>query len=286
MPDNTEDNESEAFVIPFVKIQGNGNDFILIDETDGEVIPDPMKAEFAALYCDRRFGIGADGVLFLSKSDKANIRMRIMQPDKSEAEMCGNGIRCLVKYAYDNDYITETCVVETLAGNLPVELGYNENNEFIAKIDMGKVLYECSEIPAKGGGEYLRKINGYDVYAVNTGVPHAVIFVDSVEKLSIEEIAPSIRYHESFPNGANVNFVEITGKDEISIRTYERGVESETLSCGTGSTASAAVAYKLGKTGSRVKVNTVGGPLVIYLEEDVAFMEGPAATVFTGRIWA
>ncbi|WP_048150701.1 diaminopimelate epimerase [Methanolacinia paynteri] len=286
MQDNTEDNESEAFVIPFVKIQGNGNDFILIDETDGEVIPDPMKAEFAALYCDRRFGIGADGVLFLSKSDKANIRMRILQPDKSEAEMCGNGIRCLVKYAYDNDYITENCVVETLAGNLSVELGYNENNEFIAKIDMGKVLSECSEIPAKGEGEYLRKINGYDVYAVNTGVPHAVIFVDSVEKLSIEEIAPPIRYHESFPNGANVNFVQITGKDEISVRTYERGVESETLSCGTGSTASAAVAHKLGKTGSRVKVNTVGGPLVIYLEDDEAFMEGPAATVFTGRIWA
>lgn len=285
MQDNA-DSESEAFVIAFVKIQGNGNDFILIDETDGEVIPDSMKGDFAALYCDRRFGIGADGVLFLSKSDSANIKMRLLQPDRSEAEMCGNGIRCLVKYAYDNDYITETCVVETPAGNLSVELGYNENSEFIAKINMGTVLYDSAGIPADGEGEYLRNINGYDVYAVNTGVPHAVIFVDSVEEIAIGDIAPAIRYHESFPKGANVNFVEVSGKDEITIRTYERGIEGETLSCGTGSTASAAMAYKLGKTGDTVKVNTVGGPLVIYMEGEEAYMEGPAATVFTGRIWA
>jgi len=285
MQDNA-DNESEAFVIAFVKIQGNGNDFILIDETGEEVIPDPMKGEFAALYCDRRFGIGADGVLFLSKSDRANIKMRLLQPDRSEAEMCGNGIRCLVKYAYDNDYITESCVVETPAGDLSVELGYNDNDEFIAKINMGRVLYDSVDIPAEGEGEYFRNIDGYDVYAVNTGVPHTVIFVDSVEKLAIEDIAPSIRYHESFPNGANVNFVEINRKDEITVRTYERGIEGETLSCGTGSTASVAVAYKLGKTGNKVKVNTVGGPLVIYLEGEEAYMEGPAATVFTGRIWA
>jgi len=285
MQENTE-NESEAFVIPFVKIQGNGNDFILIDETDGEVIPESMKRDFAALYCDRRFGIGADGVLFLSKSDKANIRMKLLQPDRSEAEMCGNGIRCLVKYAYDSDYITENCVVETLAGDLSVELGYNENNDFIARINMGRVLYDCSEIPAEGEGEYFRNIEGYEVYAVNTGVPHAVVFVDSIENLAVEEIAPAIRYHDSFPKGANVNFVEVKGEDEVTIRTYERGVESETLSCGTGSTASAALAYKLGKTGNKVNVNTVGGPLVIYLKGDEALMEGPAVTVFTGRIWA
>ena len=200
--------------------------------------------------------------------------------------MCGNGVRCLVKYAYDNDYITERCVVETLAGDLEVESGYNEKSEFIAKINMGRVLTDCRDIPAEGEGEYFRKISGYDVYAVNTGVPHAVVFMDSIKDLKIGEIAPPIRYHESFPKGANVNFVEITGENEISVRTYERGVESETLSCGTGSTASAAVAYKTGKTGNRVDVNTAGGPLVIYLEGDEAWMEGPAATVFTGRIWA
>lgn len=285
MQDNT-DNESEAFVIPFTKIQGNGNDFIIIDEIDGDIIPDSMKEEFAALYCNRRFGIGADGVLYLSKSNKANIRMKLLQPDRSEAEMCGNGIRCLVKYAYDNGYITEKCIVDTLAGNLSVNLGYNESNDFIAKINMGRVLYDCNEIPAEGSGEYFKNIAGYDVYAVNTGVPHAVIFVDSIDDLMIEEIAPPIRYHDSFPKGANVNFVEVKGEDEISVRTYERGVESETLSCGTGSTASAALAHKLGKTGSTVKVNTAGGPLVIYLKGDEALMEGPAVTVFTGRIWA
>ncbi len=285
MQDNIDD-RPEAFVIPFVKIHGNGNDFILIDEFEDEVIPDSMKGEFAALYCDRRFGIGADGVLFLSRSKQANIKMKLIQPDRSEAEMCGNGIRCLVKYAYDSKYVTERCIVETLAGNLSVDLGYNKENEFIAKINMGRVLYDCSEIPAEGEGEYFRNINGYDVYAVNTGVPHAVIFVDSIEELNVDEIAPPIRYNDSFIKGANVNFVEVLGADEISIRTYERGVESETLSCGTGSTASAAVAFKLGKTGDIVKVNTTGGPLVIYLKGDEAYMEGPAATVFTGRIWA
>lgn len=278
------DEDSESFVIPFVKLHGNGNDFILIDETDSGIIPDEMKGEFAALYCDRRFGIGGDGVLFISRSDRANIRMRLFQPDRSEAEMCGNGIRCLVKYAYDNDFISETCVVETLAGELSVELGYNENTEFIAKINMGKVLYDCSEIPAECDGEYFKIINGYDVYAVNTGVPHAVVFVDSLDDLAIDEIAPPIRYHDSFPKGANVNFVSVTGENEISVRTYERGVEGETLSCGTGATASAAVAFKTGRTGDIVHVSTEGGPLVIYMEGEEALMEGPAATVFNGEI--
>ena len=270
--------------IPFVKLQGNGNDFVLIDETDGIIIPDDMKGEFARLYCDRRFGIGADGILFISRSKKANIMMRLLQPDASEAEMCGNGIRCLAKYAFDMNYVEDKCSVETLSGVLDVKMAYNDEDEFTATIDMGKIIYERALIPATGDGEYEEEISGFKVYAANTGVPHAVIFTESLDNINICNIAPHIRHHKSFPEGANVNFVQLTGDNEITIRTYERGVEDETYSCGTGSTASAAIAFKTGRTGNTVLVHTNGGPLTITISGENASMQGPAVTVFSGII--
>ena len=253
-------------MIRFAKLHGNGNDFILIDEYDGEVIPD--KPGFAATYCDRRFGIGADGVLFLSKSEHADLRMRLFQPDRSEAEMCGNGIRCLVRYAIDEGYITGASTIETLAGIMEIDL----DSEWI-KVNMGT--------PASGGTEHLE---GYEVYSTNTGVPHAIIFVDDLE-IAIDEIAPAIRYAPVFPKGANVNFVKVENASEITIRTYERGVEGETLSCGTGAVASAYISHRTGKTGDRVVVHTVGGCLRISLAADgEAFMEGTAVRVFDGTV--
>jgi len=271
--------------IPFTKLEGNGNDFILIDETAGTVIPDEMKSGFAALYCNRRFGIGGDGVLYLMPSTVTNVRMRLFQPDESEAEMCGNGIRCLAKYAYDAGYVKETCAVETMAGTMPVSMGYNGDGEFWAEIEMGDPAFERSAIPAVGEGEYKEQIGPFTVYAVNTGVPHAVIFVEDVAAVDIEAAAPQIRRHPSFPKGANVNFVQVTGKASIKIRTFERGIEGETESCGTGATASAAVAHHLGLVGEEVQVETNGGPLVITCGERT-LMRGPAATVFTGAIEA
>jgi len=268
--------------ICFTKLQGNGNDFILIDELERVVIPDEMKADFAALYCDRRYGIGGDGVLYLSKSNKADLRMRLFQPDKSEAEMCGNGIRCFAKYAIDMAYMNKTGTVETLAGIIGVDAEYRKDS-FFATVTMPDAKFSRNEIPAEGEGEYLEEIEGFDVYAVNTGVPHSVIFVDDIDAVDIEETAPPIRHHQSFPNGANVNFVSVTGDDSIRIRTFERGIEGETLSCGTGATASAAVAHKLGKVGDTVNVDTPGGPLVIHLDDRIR-MEGPATTVFYGDI--
>jgi len=273
---------SDPMEIPFTKLHGNGNDFVLIDEYEKIIIPDDMKGQFAALYCDRRFGIGADGVLFLSKSEKGNLRMRILQPDGSEAEMCGNGIRCLAKYAFDAGYVKESCTVETPAGEMPVSMAYRED-EFYATIAMGTPLFDRKDIPATGEGEYKETIGVHEVYAVNTGVPHAVVFVDDLDSLDVAAHSPQIRFHDTFPKGANVNFVQVTGPDTISIRTFERGVEAETLSCGTGAMASAAVAHKLGKVGMTVKVETQGGPLTITLD-GVAKMEGPAATVFAGVI--
>lgn len=271
--------------IAFTKLHGNGNDFILIDEMAGTVIPDDMKAQFAVSYCDRRFGIGGDGVLFISPSDIADVRMRLFQPDASEAEMCGNGIRCLAKYAFDNNYTkTKLFKVETLAGVLTVRAGYDNEGNFSATIDMGVPAYDAASIPATGSGDFVAEIEGMTVYAANTGVPHAVIFVDDVEALDLDAVAPKIRHNSVFPKGTNVNFVQVTGPSAITIRTFERGVEGETLSCGTGSTASALISAKIGKvSGDVVHVDTVGGPLDIGVGAR-ATMTGPAETVFVGEI--
>lgn len=268
--------------IPFTKLHGNGNDFVLIDEYEKPVIPDDMKAQFAALYCDRRFGIGADGILYLSKSATSAIRMRIFQPDESEAGMCGNGVRCLAKYAFDVGYIKEHFTVETMAGPVGVSIR-STDEEFTATISMPTPKFDRKEIPATGEGEYHERIGEFEVYAANTGVPHAVILVDAVDSVDIGASAPPIRHHASFPDGANVNFVEKTGADSLRIRTFERGVEEETLSCGTGATAAAAVVRRLGQMGDTIRVETRGGPLTVYFAEGVK-MEGPAVTVYTGFI--
>jgi len=274
--------EIKGMELHFTKLQGNGNDFILIDEYEGVAIPDEMKAQFAALYCDRRFGIGADGVLYLSKSQKADLKMRLLQPDESEAEMCGNGIRCFAKYAYDSGYVRRSCTVETLAGIIPVEMNYQDDN-FFATIGMPEPKFMRADIPATGEGEYREHVEGFEVYAVNTGVPHAVIFTDALDSVDLAVIGPKIRRHETFPKGANVNFVERSGKDSLRVRTFERGVEEETFCCGTGATAAAAVARHLGYVGDKVEVETMGGPLTIYLDGQTK-MEGPANTVFSGTI--
>ncbi len=266
----------------FTKMQGNGNDFILIDESEGIAIPDEMKPEFALLYCDRRFGIGGDGVLYLSKSTKANVKMRLFQPDGSEAEMCGNGIRCLAKYAFDAGFVKDSCKVETPAGIIPVTMVYAEE-EFTATVEMPEPKFDRKDIPATGEGEFKEEISGFQVYAVNTGVPHAVIFTESLDAVDVAAVAPGIRNHPTFPKGANVNFVERSGENALRIRTFERGVEEETFSCGTGATASAAVAHHIGYVGTTVNVETKGGPLTIYLENGTR-MEGPATTVFFGQI--
>jgi diaminopimelate epimerase len=268
--------------IPFAKLHGNGNDFIVIDEFKKTVIPDDMKGQFAAIYCDRRFGIGADGVIYLLKSATNDLKMRLLQPDESEAEMCGNGVRCLAKFAFDAGYVKESCTIETLAGPVSVAME-TRDEDFFATVTMTTPLFDRKDIPATGSGEYKEHIGDYDVYAVNTGVPHAVILVDKVDAIDVAAVAPAIRRHATFPNGANVNFVEKTGENSIRIRTFERGVEEETLSCGTGATASAAIVHKLGHTGDVVEVETRGGPLTLYLK-DGAKMQGPATTVFTGII--
>ncbi len=261
--------------VRFVKMQGNGNDFVIIDEFKKIKIKE--RRNFAIQACDRRFGIGADGVLFISKSSAADIKMELFQPDGSEAEMCGNGIRCLVTYAINSGYIPRGKVtVETKAGVLGVKAKTGS-----VVVDMGVPKFARCDIPAKGAeGHFIESMCGHVVSAVNTGVPHAVIFVDDLD-IDILDVAPKIRFDPIFPQGTNVDFVKVDG-NTLLVRTYERGVEFETLSCGTGAVASAVVANQMGLVGSVVKVKTRGGALKIILKDGRVFMEGPAEMVFKG----
>ena len=268
-------------VFAFTKLHGNGNDFILVDEMRQKFVPEAAKGQFAIRCCHRNFGIGGDGVLFMSGSGRANLHMRLFQPDGSEAEMCGNGIRCLAKYAWETGYVGESFDVDTLAGIISIQVREMDNS-FWARIDMGVPKFERPCIPAIGHGYFLGEpLEGFEVSAVNTGVPHSVILVQDLD-LPIEEVAPQIRHSSVFPEGANVNFVRV--KDNLEIRTFERGVERETFSCGTGAVASAAIARKLDLVGDEVSVETKGGPLIVSFEGSRAFLEGPAVTVYQGEL--
>ena len=267
--------------LTFTKLHGNGNDFMLVDEMARTQVSETDKKRFAAACCRRHYGIGSDGVLFLARSTRADLGMRLIQPDGSEAEMCGNGIRCLAKYAWDGGYVGELFDVETLAGIIPVQVREGEGS-FWAKVNMGQPKFDRPAIPACGSGDLLQeRIEELCVSAVNTGVPHAVVFVDDLD-FDIMKLAPSIRHSNLFPEGANVNFVKLG--QHLEIRTFERGVEGETLSCGTGSVAAASIARRLGMAGDEVVVQTRGGPLIISFEAGSAFMEGPAVTVFSGEL--
>lgn len=265
----------------FTKAHGNGNDFVVVDEWDGERVED--TAAFAETYCDRRFGVGADGVLFLRRPEEPthDMRMVLVQPDGGEAEMCGNGARCLVRYAVEEGYAQEgdEVTVETLAG---VREAVCRGD--VVRVEMGVPSFGAEDVPARR--EVVEEeVEGWEVTAVNTGVPHAVAFVEDIDAVDVETEAPAVRHAEAFPEGANVNFVE-EGDEELRVRTFERGVEDETLSCGTGAVAVAAVARRLGKTrADEVHVETCGGPLTVTFDDETgaAYMSGPAVLVYEGE---
>lgn len=265
----------------FTKAHGNGNDFLIVDEWDGERVDD--ASAFAQKYCDRRFGVGADGVLFLRQPEETahDMRMVLVQPDGGEAEMCGNGARCIVRYAVETGYTQdgEAVAVETLSG---VREAVCDGDE--VSVEMGVPSFEADDVPARR--EVVEEaIEGWEVTAVNTGVPHAVTFVEELDAVDVNEKAPQVRHAELFPEGANVNFVE-RDDDTFHVRTFERGVEAETHSCGTGAVAVAAVARRLGKTeGDEVRVETRGGPLTVTFDDETgaAYMRGPAVIVYEGE---
>lgn len=259
--------------IPFYKYQGTGNDFVLIDQREKKYLTRNDTKTIEHL-CDRKFGIGADGLMFLEKSDKINVdfEMIYFNADGRESSMCGNGGRCITAFAHRLKEIGDECVFNAIDGLHEAKI--NAKNEVQLKmIDVNDV-----EI-------------GEDYYLMNTGSPHYIVFVEDLKDIDVYETGRQIRYSERFHEvGVNVNFVEIKKDKSIEVATYERGVENETLSCGTGVTA-AAIAYAL-KTNmpAPIKIKTKGGELAVQLVRisEKSFSDiwlcGPATPVFSGKV--
>ncbi|WP_457550453.1 diaminopimelate epimerase [Archaeoglobus sp.] len=267
----------------FVKMHGNGNDFVLIDEFESLKVPEDRKSEFVKAVCDRRFGVGGDGAIFVQKSEVADVKFVFYNSDGSRAEMCGNGIRCFARYVVERGYAKSGVIgVETLAGVLKLEVWFD--GMWWVKVNMGKPRFG-RDVPAlKDVWGEVFEIDGrkFRVYAVNTGVPHAVTFVDDFD-FDFYKVAKEIRYSELFPEGTNVNFAKVLSRNCVFIRTYERGVEDETLSCGTGSCAVAVVGNRLGILDKVVEVQTKGGILKIDVNDEI-YMTGTAVKVFEGKL--
>ena len=268
-------------------MHGLGNDYILIDNRDNTIREDEASA-LAKKLCERRFSIGADGLLLLSNSKKADVKMRIFNADGSEAEMCGNGIICLAKYCYDNKLVKgKEFTVETLAGLKPVKLTVEGGEAKTVSVGMGKPILERSEIPLRGKGRCIDeslKIDGreFRMTCLSVGNPHCIILVDNVDDFPVQEIGPKIENSELFPKRMNVEFAQILNRREMRVRVWERGV-GETFACGTGACAAAVAGNVLGKTGKKVVVHLLGGDLTIDYDEDIV-MTGAAEKVFEGTV--
>lgn len=250
----------------FYKMHGTGNDFIIIEAQN--LPKSSQTSELAQKLCDRHFSIGADGLVIYSTKTKSDARMIIYNPDGTEAEMCGNAIRCIAKYMHEIKKVKKgKLIIETLAGDINIKFNPDGIN-----VNMGipKILpIELLEIDGK-------KI---DVTCVDMGNPHAVLFVDNVKDAPVNTLGPKIEIHSKFPDRTNVEFVEVKSDKTLNIRVWERGV-GETLACGTGACASL-VAAKLKKA----TVNLPGGSLIIEIKEDShIWMTGPAEFVFEGEM--
>jgi diaminopimelate epimerase len=273
--------------LKFWKMHGLGNDYIVIDNTD-EKLQRRNLGEIAKILCQRRFSVGADGLLLACKSKVADVKMRIFNPDGSEAEMCGNGIRCLAKFCYENGIVQKnTFKIETLAGIRQVWLSANDEVDNV-KVDMGEPSFDRKTIPMLGEGKCINEeleVDGevYKVTCLSIGNPHCVTFVENLASFPLEKVGPKIEKHEKFPKRVNAEFVQILSPKEVKVRVWERGV-GETMACGTGACASVAASYILGKTGKKVKVNLLGGSLEVSYNGRL-FMEGPVAKVFAGELF-
>ena len=272
----------------FVKMHGLGNDFVFIEDKTGQ---DKDYTALARAMCNRHTGIGADGLIVIVDSRVADVRMRIINSDGSEAEMCGNGIRCFAKYVYDNGIIEKKrFTVETPAGIMEPEITVGADNKAeLITINMGRPSFNRSEIPMEGAeGRVLNEdlcVDGenWKITSLLMGVPHTVTYVDDVDTVDIEKIGPLFEKHEAFPKHTNINFAQQMDDRTVKVRTWERGAGA-TLACGTGSCSVAVASFLNGRTGREVDIQLPLGTLHIeYREEDGnVYMTGPAAVSFTG----
>ena len=272
----------------FWKMHGLGNDYIVIDNRDGKV-SDRKAAELAKSLCERRFSVGADGLLLIYNSEVADSKMRIFNADGSEAEMCGNGIRCFAKYCYENGIVLkDEFSVETLSGVKQVWLTIKGKEVAAVKVDMGEPNWEKTSLPMKGKGTCINcdlEVEGevFKVTCLSMGNPHCVIFVDCIDCYPVEEVGSKIENHKAFPKRTNVGFAEVLNEKELNLRVWERGC-GETLACGTGTCAAVATANKLGKVGNKVTVHVLGGNLKVEVGKTI-LLSGAAEKVYEGTLF-
>jgi diaminopimelate epimerase len=262
------------------KMSGSGNDFIIIDNRF-DLLKGVSLPNLARILCQRRKAVGADGLILVENSKVANFKWRFFNADGSEAEMCGNGGRCVSRFAVIKGIAPSRLTFETLAGIIHAEV---KNRKVKLQLPPPTAL--------KLNQKILVESKTYQINVINTGVPHAVLVVENLEEFPVKKLGEKIRFHPIFqPSGTNVNFIEVIDKFSLKIRTYERGVEDETLACGTGSVAAALIASALNLVKSPVGVKTWGGEvLTIYFEKNLensfsrVYLQGDTCLVFEGEL--
>jgi len=269
-----------SFPIPFTKMSGAGNDFIFIDHRTPFLTSVPVMQSFARAVCERKFSVGADGLFLIENAEEADFRWQFLNADGSIAEMCGNGARCAARFAFAKGIAPARMRFVTLAGIIEAEV-----------MDQAVKLKMTPPHSPKLNETISVEGQLQTVHSVNTGVPHAVLFMADNVAAPVFEWGRTIRFHEHFqPAGTNVNFVQHLGGNRLSVRTYERGVEGETMACGTGAVASAIIAGMLGKVASPVAVTTSGREeLLIHYRlaggaVDEVYLEGPANVIYEGQL--
>ena len=273
----------------FTKMQGAGNDYIYVNCMK-DMIESPSKvAEFVS---DRHFGIGSDGLVLILPSNDADFRMRMFNSDGSESEMCGNAIRCVGKYVYDNGLTDKKKIkIETLAGVKVLDMTLEKGKVTMVRVDMGEPILEPKRIPVTSDKpRFISEtvsVNGeeYKVTCVSMGNPHAVTYVDDVEKFPLEIVGSKMEIHELYPKKINSEFVEVIDRDTLKMRVWERGA-GETLACGTGACAVLVASVLNGVSEKKATIKLLGGDLIIEWNEadNHVYMTGPAVTVFDGEI--
>ena len=277
-------------MIKFTKMHGLGNDYVYIDAINQKIENESSLAKFVS---NRHFGVGSDGLILICKSEIADFKMRMFNSDGSEAEMCGNGIRCVGKFVYDKGLTNKTTVkIETLAGIKTLILNTKDGKVETARVDMGEPILEAEKIPVISTEKPVKNLEleaenkKFKFTCVSMGNPHAITIVENTKEFDVEKYGKVLEIDKAFPKKANIEFAQIIDRQNINMRVWERGA-GETLACGTGACATAVACNLNGLTDRKVNIELLGGTLNIEWNEtdNHVYMTGPAVTVFDGELY-